>query len=209
MDKNAIRLFRECKGLVILAGAGMGVDSGLPDFRGPEGFWKAYPPLKAKGLTFPEVSTPLWFENDPEFAWGFFGHRLNLYRRTEPHAGFAQLLRAANEKPYGYFVVTSNVDGHFQKAGFDPERVCEVHGSINRMQCTSGCSKIWDTNFQIDIDEITLRAKHPLPTCRRCKSLARPNILMFNDYSFIPTETTRQVCLPQSPVILCCAAFKV
>ena len=64
----------------------MGVDSGLPDFRGPQGFWRAYPVFR--GRRFEEISNPVWFRTDPEQAWGFFGHRLNLYRTTPPHAGF-------------------------------------------------------------------------------------------------------------------------
>ena len=72
--------------LLITAGAGMGVDSGLPDFRGDEGFWRAYPPFKRLGLSFVDLANPRWFEDDPELAWGFYGHRLNLYRATTPHA---------------------------------------------------------------------------------------------------------------------------
>src|SRR3954447_6070260 len=81
--------------LVVGAGAGMGVDSGLPDFRGTQGFWKAYPPYAALGLSFEELANPHWFAADPQLAWGFYGHRLNLYRATRPHAGFAGLTRLA------------------------------------------------------------------------------------------------------------------
>ncbi|MFW5967647.1 MAG: NAD-dependent deacetylase, partial [Persicimonas sp.] len=69
------------------AGAGMGVDSGLPDFRGKEGFWRAYPPLRDLGINFADMANPAWFERDPELAWGFYGHRLQLYRDTRPHGG--------------------------------------------------------------------------------------------------------------------------
>src|SRR3954467_9223852 len=125
--------------LLIGAGAGMGVDSGLPDFRGPEGFWGASPPYARLGLDFVARATPAWFRTDPPFAWGFYGHRLNLYRGATPHEGFAILRRWGEGKPRGAFVVTSNVDGHFQRAGFDPGRVLEVHGSIHWMQCTRAC----------------------------------------------------------------------
>ena len=82
----AAEVILDADALLIGAGAGMGVDSGLPDFRGPEGFWRAYPAFR--GRRFEEVSNPVWFQRDPEQAWGFFGHRLNLYRATAPHAGF-------------------------------------------------------------------------------------------------------------------------
>ena len=86
---RAAEAIRNADALLIAAGAGMGVDSVLPDFRGPEGFWRAYPLFRRLGRRFEEMSNPAWFVADPELAWGFFGHRLNLYRSTEPHAGFA------------------------------------------------------------------------------------------------------------------------
>src|SRR3954469_23658296 len=74
--------------ILITAGAGMGVDSGLPDFRGTDGFWRVYPPFKQLGLRFEQIANPKWFDADPHLAWGFYGHRLNLYRATTPHDGF-------------------------------------------------------------------------------------------------------------------------
>ena len=57
--------------LLIGAGAGMGVDSGLPDFRGTSGFWKTYPPLQKLGIQFQEMANPRWFREDPQLACGF------------------------------------------------------------------------------------------------------------------------------------------
>jgi NAD-dependent SIR2 family protein deacetylase len=171
--------------LLIGAGAGMGVDSGLPDFRGAEGFWKAYPPFRGKD--FSEISTPHWFETDPELAWGFFGHRLNLYRAAVPHDGFEILRRWGERMPSGCFVFTSNVDGQFQKAGFAEEQIVERHGSIHYLQCSRPCrSELWSTaDLQIDVDEATIRAAAPLPTCPTCEAVARPNILMFGDGDWV------------------------
>lgn len=73
--RRAAMVINTSKALIVTAGAGMGVDSGLPDFRGPQGFWRAYPPLKEKGIQLPSMSNPRWFFEDPAFAWGFFGHR--------------------------------------------------------------------------------------------------------------------------------------
>lgn len=178
--------------LLIGAGAGMGVDSGLPDFRGHEGFWKAYPPFR--GRSFASISNPRWFDDDPAQAWGFFGHRLNLYRDTPPHAGFEILRRWAESRPLGYFVFTSNVDGHFARAGFDESRILECHGSIHFAQCVRGCSRdIWPADdLRLDVDMTTIRATSPLPTCPRCGGLARPNILMFGDWGWLPDRTAQQ-----------------
>jgi len=183
---------RRADALLIGAGAGMGVDSGLPDFRGPEGFWKAYPPFR--GREFSELSTPHWFRTDPALAWGFFGHRLHLYRAAVPHAGFGILRRWGERMPLGYFVFTSNVDGQFQKAGFPDERVVERHGSIHYFQCTSRCGRaIWPADgVRVEVDEATIRARSEPPMCPGCGAIARPNILMFGDWEWVPDRYTAQ-----------------
>lgn len=183
---------RNAKALLIGAGAGMGVDSGLPDFRGSEGFWKAYPPFR--GQRFSDISTPHWFRSDPALAWGFFGHRLNLYRHAIPHAGFQMLSKWIKQFALDAFVFTSNVDGQFQKAGFDANSILECHGSIHHLQCVRGCSReIWSaTDHQVDVDMETIRARGALPQCPACESLARPNILMFNDYAWDSARTDLQ-----------------
>ncbi|WP_344414529.1 SIR2 family NAD-dependent protein deacylase [Pseudonocardia ailaonensis] len=183
---DAAGLIRDAGAMLICAGAGMGVDSGLPDFRGTEGFWRAYPPYERLGLRFEELADPVHFADDPALAWGFYGHRLELYRRTVPHAGFGILRRWASERPTRVF--TSNVDGQFQKAGFD--RVAEVHGSIHHLQCLADCGQeIWPAGEVPAIDGETMRARDPLPACPSCGALARPNILMFGDWSWDPSRS--------------------
>src|SRR5262249_20428675 len=81
----------------------------------------------------------------------------------------------------GSFVYTSNVDGHFQRAGFDADRVLEVHGAIDWMQCTRDCGLFTADGWSITVDETAMRARPPLPTCPSCGALGRPNILMFGD----------------------------
>jgi len=180
--------------ILVTAGAGIGVDSGLPDFRGNEGFWKAYPPIARLGISFYEMANPEWFHNDPKLAWAFYGHRLNLYRSTTPHHGFSQILEQAKQKKEGYFVFTSNVDGQFQKAGYREEQIEECHGSIHHFQCSTPCSdKIWSAKqIEIDVDIDKFQALEPLPRCPDCGSLARPNILMFGDWGWISQRTNNQ-----------------
>jgi NAD-dependent SIR2 family protein deacetylase len=169
--------------LLVTAGAGMGVDSGLPDFRGNQGFWRAYPAYAQLGLSFVELANPRWFRDDPALAWGFYGHRLNLYRATAPHAGFARLLAWCASRRRGGYVLTSNVDGHFQRAGWDPARIVEAHGTIDIWQCVAGCGAepFPAASADLKVDPVTFRAAAPLPTCVACGGLARPNILMFGD----------------------------
>jgi len=189
---RAAGAIRSAKALVITAGAGMGVDSGLPDFRGDHGFWNAYPLYRRLGLSFVAAANPEHFERDPAFGWGFYGHRTNLYRKTVPHRGF-QLLREWLDR-FGpdFFVVTSNVDGQFQKAGFPEESILEVHGSIHHLQCLTPCSNaIWDNREEIRVDFETMRAEN-IPSCRHCGGVARPNVLMFGDFSWLSERTRRQ-----------------
>jgi NAD-dependent SIR2 family protein deacetylase len=188
----AAAALRRARTLVITAGAGMGVDSGLPDFRGDQGFWKAYPLYERLGITFVDAANPARFQEDPALGWGFYGHRLNLYRATEPHAGFATLRRWIERFSLDWFVVTSNVDGQFQKAGFDEERIVEVHGSIHHLQCMAGCNdRIWPNREEIPVEIATMRAKK-FPRCPGCGAIARPNILMFGDYGWVADRTYEQ-----------------
>ena len=190
--QQAAQAVARADALLIGAGAGMGVDSGLPDFRGTQGFWRAYPPYQKLGLDFVSLANPRWFAADPALAWGFYGHRLNLYRSSQPHAGFQILLSWARRMRQGAFVFTSNVDGHFQRAGFASESVFEVHGSVHWMQCHCGTDIFSADQFQITVDETSMRAKEPLPACSTCGSVARPNILMFGDRDWDDTRSSAQ-----------------
>jgi NAD-dependent SIR2 family protein deacetylase len=195
---QAAALLRDADGLLIGAGAGIGVDSGLPDFRGDHGFWRAYPPLADLGIRFVEIANPHSFDRHPELAWGFYGHRLALYRATVPHAGFAILRDIGARLPHGAFVFTSNVDGQFQRAGFADDGLVECHGSIHHLQCTRPCSDaIWPAAAVAPladpvIDPATCLMAPPLPRCPHCGALARPNILMFGDGRWLDARTETQ-----------------
>ena len=183
---------RRARMLLITAGAGMGVDSGLPDFRGPQGFWEAYPMYQRLGIDFMDAANPQHFVDDPAFGWGFYGHRTELYRQTAPHRGFVLLRSWIKKFTLRSFVVTSNVDGQFQKAGFAPEEILEVHGSIHHLQCSLPCcGQIWAHSEVISVDHDTMKARH-FPCCPRCGAVARPNILMFGDSAWLAERTSHQ-----------------
>ena len=121
---------------------------------------------------------------NPEYFWGFYGYRLNMYQEKNPHYGFQVLKKISNLKNFSdYFIITSNVDGHFQKASFDKEKIYEIHGTINYLQCNS-CSKLYPSksilvlflyikiikylDFQLKVNE-NFEAEGKLPTCLNCK----------------------------------------
>ncbi|MBH2002784.1 MAG: NAD-dependent deacetylase [Moraxellaceae bacterium] len=187
-------LFSKADSLIISAGAGMGVDSGLPDFRGNQGMWRAYPELGKQRIDFTEIANPAAFKYQPHLAWGFYGHRLALYRQTMPHQGFNLLKQIAEKLKLPYFVFTSNVDGQFQKAGFDPNQIYECHGSIHHLQCSEPCQlTTWSANeLTPEIDHQNCQWLGQLPLCPHCGTLSRPNILMFNDYAWVSQRHTQQ-----------------
>ena len=194
MDQKIISLaasaIRDAQFLLFTAGAGMGVDSGLPDFRGNQGFWKAYPALK--GYPFEEMANPQWFESDPTRAWGFYGHRLNLYRETVPHEGFTVMRRWARQ--CAYFVFTSNVDGQFQRAGVPESHICEVHGSIHHVQRVNPSASeriVSAQGISLTVDVASVRAQEPLPRDEG-GHLLRPNVLMYGDWSWLHQRTEAQ-----------------
>ena len=188
----AANSIEQADALIVTAGAGMGVDSGLPDFRGVSGFWRAYPMYERLGLQFEEAANPQHFKRDPAFGWGFYGHRLNLYRSTQPHAGFAMLRAWVDKFQLDLFVVTSNVDGQFQLAGYPDDSIWEIHGSINHLQCVRPCNeKIWENHDSIAIDNVEMRAD-TYPKCPDCGSVARPNILMFGDWDWLSWRSDEQ-----------------
>jgi NAD-dependent SIR2 family protein deacetylase len=191
---QAAEWINEADSLVIAAGAGMGVDSGLPDFRGPEGFWKAYPALGQLNMGFTQIANPKAFRDMPLIAWGFYGHRLQLYRQTQPHEGFDILLDWGYKMPNLYQVFTSNVDGQFQKAGFDLMRVHECHGSIHHLQCSEPChDHVWSAyEFEPQVDEVNCRLINAMPLCPKCHEIARPAILMFDDLEWVYERTHKQ-----------------
>ena len=192
--QRAADLIEDADALVVAAGAGMGIDSGLPDFRGPGGFWAAHPALGRRGLEFYEVASPRTFETDPALAWGFYGQRLGLYRHTAPHAGFGIVKGWGARMFQGCRVFTSNVDGQFQRAGFSDDVITECHGSIHHLQCSRPCcGDLWSSeDFAPAVDDETCTLLNAPPKCPWCGAIARPNIMMFNDMGWVDRRSKVQ-----------------
>jgi NAD-dependent deacetylase len=125
------RMVAEAGRTTTLTGAGISTDSGIPDFRGPNGLWTRDPEA-ARLFTFdryvadPEVRRRAWQTRRDHAAW-----------TARPNAGHRALVGLERAKPSGYAIVTQNIDGLHQRAGSAPERVIEVHGTIHEVQCLS------------------------------------------------------------------------
>jgi NAD-dependent SIR2 family protein deacetylase len=165
------------------------------------------------------MANPAMFETDPTLAWGFYGHRLQLYQDTVPHRGMHILANWLRTWPQKGFVFTSNVDGQFQKAGVDASSIVECHGSIHHLQCSQLCStslhRIHDPSnviapeaeaeaestvdgtvhldLHVDVNSMRVSEKK-LPRCVQhdCNALARPNILMWGDWGWVSDRTDEQ-----------------
>lgn len=182
----AARWIHESEAILIAAGAGMSVDSGLPDFRGEKGLYNPdYKPFSKLPIPIMEAIKPSKFRTDPHLAWGGWGHRLNIYRNAVPHQGYKDLLEITKNK--ARYVQTSNIDGQFQKAGFRQEEIHEFHGSLHRLQCIHPCSDdVWSSEaVNLVVDPDTMLTNSPLPTCNRCGAVARPHVFMFGDTNYL------------------------
>ena len=173
------QLWQNADGIVILAGAGMSVDSGLPDFRGSTGLW-----TKAKE-DFITHATAKGFDNNPLVAWNFYISRILQYGTVQPHRGYTDLLTALQQHKKDYFVVTSNVDTHFQKAGYDPLKISEIHGSLSHVQCVKACCRDLYPMPQFTAELVSV---DDAPKCPKCGNLLRPNVMMFSDPYLIWTN---------------------
>lgn len=166
--------------IALFAGAGMGVDSGLEQYRSTDGTWTKHIEHAGQKIKLIDLMTHAAFEEQPTLAWSFIQSQIKKYSTTEPHIGFSLLLDLIKEKDY--FVITSNIDAHFQKAGYDPLKIYECHGSIFNMQCLDILERdIFPTPFN-----------EPIPKCPKCGGNCRPNVMLFGDWLWIPENSIRQ-----------------
>jgi NAD-dependent SIR2 family protein deacetylase len=190
--QEAAELIFKSKHILITAGAGMGVDSGLPDFRGEDGFYEAYPGFKNATLKFSDIANSNFLFQDPDKFWWFYGHRFELYNQTTPHNGYKIIKRWLDVR--NGFIITSNVDGHFQKVGVPVYMIKECHGAIRFLQCAINCtSSLWKvTKLPLKTKSEAFEYVGSLPRCPSCGGFARPAIFMFNDMNWNAGLTSKQ-----------------
>ena len=184
LQKTA-QLIKYADAVAIFAGAGMGVDSGLEQYRGDDGLWTRSLIINGKPINYYDLMNPKAFKDQPELAWGLIGHLMEKYNSIKPHPGFFILKELLLQKEY--FIVTSNTDQQFQKAGFSASKIFEFHGSVFNIQCGERIEcGIWKTP-DIKLEPESMIANPPFPVCPDCNSYCRPNVHLFEDESFVPT----------------------
>jgi NAD-dependent deacetylase len=160
-------LVRDAARVVVLTGAGVSAESGVPTFRGAGGLWKEY---RAEDL-----ATPAAFARDPRLVWEWYGWRRRLVQQCTPNAAHVALADAAVRRG-DFRIVTQNVDGLHAAAAHAPAaRPLELHGSLFRTRCTQ-CSERRDDNGDVDAT-----SAETLPRCTTCGALARPDIVWFGE----------------------------
>lgn len=180
---QAAELIRAADGLIITAGAGLGVDSKLPDYRTSKGLYTAACEAQTVVGEFAQMGSAFYLDTDPEGFWKFQWWLYQQFLDNEPHTGYQNLLRMASSRRHGYIVYTSNVDQYFVRAGFAANRVFECHGSMRWLQCARNCHyALYQTAHAYkDMKE----HNRIVPVCPQCGVYLRPNTMMFDDMNWV------------------------
>ncbi len=169
--QQAAQILKDHSHAIALTGAGISVDSGIPDFRSAQGLWARYDPM--------EYATLSAFRKHPEKVWRMLHEMEELVVGAEPNAGHRAL---AELEELGVLtgVVTQNIDGLHQAAG--SSRVVEFHGGADRLVCFCGY-----TVAAADAPQ------DPVPCCPQCGGVLKPDIVFFGEP--IPSDALRRAFL--------------
>ena len=173
--------FRRSKGRVMaLTGAGISAESGIPTFRGKEGFWV----VGSRNYMPQEMATHAMFTIEPEEVWRWYLHRFGVVRQAAPNAGHQALVRLERALGDRFTLVTQNIDGLHRRAGASDERTFCSHGDAVWVRCSYECGV-----GRLPLPDLTVRdPRTPLSaedraqlTCPRCGGWLRPHVLWFDE----------------------------
>src|SRR5215813_6330396 len=150
----------QAEGVVVLTGAGISAESGVPTFRGPDGLWNNYKPE--------ELATPEAFARDPKVVWEWYNWRRERIAPALPNAAHKALVQLEIRTRI-FTLITQNVDGLHDRAGSG--RMLKLHGDIWRLRCTQ-CGANWPDR-RVPLPKIP-------PHCQ-CGGLARPGVVWFGE----------------------------
>ena len=146
---------------VVLTGAGISTESGIPDFRSADGIWARHDPTEVAHLDA--------LRRDPARVWEFFALRLDALGQAGPNEGHYALAEL-EERGWIRAVVTQNIDGLHQRAG--SREVVEVHGSLHEAECI---------NCGVRVPMADALEELPLPACPECGEVLKPGVVMFGE----------------------------
>ncbi len=174
MDPNVDRIaeqLRAAHGVVVLTGAGMSTESGIPDFRGPHGVWTKNPEAE-------KTATLQHYVDSSEVRARAWQNRLNSGMwDAQPNAGHLALVDIERRLGDTFtMLVTQNVDGLHHTAGHDPERVIEIHGNVREVKCLS-CA--WRAPMRDALDRV--RSGEVDPDCPTCGGILKSATISFGE----------------------------
>ena len=167
--------------LTVITGAGISAESGIPTFRGPEGFWtvgsKEYHPM--------EMATQRMFRQQPWEVWQWYLYRASVCSGAKPNPGHVMLVELEQQLQDRFLLITQNVDNLHLAAGNTPARTYQIHGNIYQMRCSRECrqklyplpEKFWCREKDTPLSE----QEKTLLTCPDCKAMTRPHVLWFDE----------------------------
>jgi len=190
MLRTVKRWIDEAQRVVVLTGAGISTDSGIPDFRGPQGVWTRNP--KAEKL-----SNIHYYVADREVRKAAWRARLTHPAfHAKPNAGHSALAHLERRGKL-HALITQNIDGLHQQAGNSPERVIEVHGTVHEVVCLD-CG--WTGPMTETLQRVSGGEEDP--PCRRCRGILKSNTISFGQ-SLVPEVIDRAlVASHESDVLL-------
>jgi len=194
-DRAAIASWiRDADAIVVLTGAGISTESGIPDFRGPKGVFTKNPAAE-------KTATLQYYVSDPAVRAQAWQNRIHgNYWAAEPNAGHRALAdlekRAALDT-----LVTQNVDGLHHKAGSSPERIVEIHGNVREVKCLS-CT--WRAPMEVALDRV--RAGEADPDCPECGGILKSATISFGE-NLVPQDLARsQQAAARADLFLACGS---
>jgi len=164
--------------ILVLTGAGVSAESGIPTFRGKDGYWRNLNPAK--------LATPEAFAKDPGLVWEWYRERRRRIRNAQPnpaHKAIAKLAQYAQE----FLLVTQNVDDLHARAGSSKEKMVQIHGDIFVTRCSHGDFSRHDYEHEHEHESEDI----DLPRCPRCEGLMRPGVVWFGEQ--LPWDELRRV----------------
>ena len=193
--EEAKNVLKRADAIFLTSGAGMSVDSGLPDYRSNLGIIAE---LHGKGYNYDEMCNPQMFIENIEFAWGWYADHMKQFMSKEPHEGYHMIKKYIDKRKLDYFIFTSNVDCMWKKAGFDVNRIMEYHGSMDYLQGLTKKGPIWKTDYSviesIKYDPDTFICKrNSIPTSPYDGKYARPNVCLFEDCDYFNTSRFEKI----------------
>lgn len=169
------------KHISVLTGAGISAESGIPTFRGPEGYWT----IGSTNYQPQEMATYAMFRQQPDEVWKWYLYRLSVCRHAEPNAGHFAL--AGMEKQLGdrFTLITQNVDNLHLRAGSSPERTLQIHGNVFFMRCGNECrGKLYPLPTGLlprEKNQDLSKKDKELLSCLDCSARTRPHVLWFDE----------------------------